>query len=78
MAPLRSAAPADEKWRHVPPPPGWPGNQGNIPLADQYDELGRLSANAELLRARLEMVTAMASIRSFLDDMGLDDEDLEF
>ena len=51
---------------------------GQHPLADQCDELGRLSANAELLRERLEMVTAMASIRSFLDDMGLDDEDLEF
>jgi len=75
LAPLRSATPADAKGRHVPPPPGWPGN---IPLADQCDELGRLSANAELLRERMEMVTAMASIRSFLDDMGLDDEDLEF
>ena len=52
--------------------------QGNAPLADQYDELSRLSANAALLRERLEMVTAMASMRGFLGDMGLDDEDLEF
>lgn len=52
--------------------------QGNTPLADQCEELGRLGANAGLLRERLEMITAMASVRGFLGEMGLDDEDLEF